>query len=351
MTPSCPANIRETKIAFGFVPQADLHTANPVAELWSLTKVNAALSIVNPVTESDAADIGKGDEFPTQLFPVNMDTSVAVEKYASSQFLAWLFCFTTGNATKTGTAPGFTYEATPSDPVVACLDLPPFTWAEQIRPQPDSVVDRSVIGMVIQDWTIVMESGPGRNNCRVSTNFVGSGALDAPSGITPWPVVVTENFLNAASATININGIDYILSKSFISLEMRWNNNVRLDTGYYPGSGVDEHGFALRGRMEYGMREFTLNFVARAAKGSPEFFNLINQVPGPALITLKGQALGASFHGMTVTIPKCQMNSVVNGEQDGIVTVACGATILKDGANPYVKLAATTDKDGLLGLV
>ena len=354
-TGTCPANVRETLIAFGFNTQADLETANLAADMWCLTKTNTALSVVNPVTETDAQDIGKGDEFPTQIFPSNMDTSVALEKYASSEFLAWLFCFTTGSATKTATGTaGFTYAAIPSDPTVDCLDLPPFTYAEQIRPQPDSVVDRAEIGMVIQDWTLTMQSGPGRANCRVAANFVGTGKIATPSAIEPWPAVTPEHFLNAASATINICGIDYILQKSFISLEMKWNNNVRLDTGYYPGSGTDENGFALRGRMEYNTRDISLSFVARAAKGSQEFNNLVNQTPGPATITLKGAAIAGvpgDFHGMNIHIPKVIFSAVTNGDDNGIVTVNCVATLFKvDAATPVITMSATTEKEGILGL-
>lgn len=352
MAASCPANIRETKIAFGFKPQSDLETPNIVSELWSLTKTNPALSVVNPQTETDALDIGKGDEFPTETFPTSMDTSVALEKYTSSEFAAWLFCFTTGKATKSpaGTT-GYTYVAEPSDPVVNCLDLPPFTFAEQIRPQPDSVIDRAEVGMVVQDWALIMASGPGRANCRMTANLVGTGKVMAPSTISPFPSVVAEHFLNAASAQITINGIDYILTKSFISLELRWANNVRLDTGYYPGSGVDANGFAIRGRMEYGARTCSLSFVARAAKGSPEFLNLINQTPGPAVIKLKGGQIETTFfHGIDVEIPKCIFTSVVNGDDNGIVTVQCTATIMKDPAQPYILLGATTTKDAILGL-
>jgi hypothetical protein len=349
---SCPANVRETKIAFGFKPQSDLATVNLPTELWSLTKTNPALSVVNPQTETDANDIGKGDEFPTQTFPTSMDTSVPLEKFTSSEFAAWLFCFTTGNATKTpaGTT-GFTYTAQPSDPVVNCLDLPPFTFAEQIRPEPNSVIDRAEVGMVVQDWALILSSGPGRANCRMTANLVGTGKVLAPSGITPFPTVTAEHFLNAASATITINGIDYILAKSFISLELRWANNVRLDTGYYPGSGVDTNGFAIRGRMEYGSRMCTLSFVARAAKGSPEFQNLISQTPGPATIKLKGGQIETTFyHGVDIEIPKCLTTAVVNGEDNGIVTVQCTATIMKDPAQPYILLGATTTKDAILGL-
>src|SRR5215472_4397193 len=163
---SCPANVQETRIAFGYQPQTDVATINTTAQMWSLTKVNPALSVVNPINETNALDIGKGNEFPSQVFPSHQDASVAVEKYSSSEFLAWLFCFSTGKATKTGTAPGaLTYAAVPNDPAVDCINLPCFTWDELIRAEPNSVVDRALIGCVVGDWTLTMSSGPGRANC------------------------------------------------------------------------------------------------------------------------------------------------------------------------------------------
>jgi hypothetical protein len=347
---SCPANIRETKICFGFVAQTDLPTPNTAAEMWSMTKTNPALAVVTPVMEDDSQDIGKGDEFPTTTFPTNVDTAVAIEKYCSSEFLAWLFCFSTGKATKTGTAPALTYAAVPSDPVVNCIDLPPFTYAEQIRAEPDSVIDRALVGMVINDLTLTMESGPGRANCRVAVNCVGTGMVENPSGII-MPALTPEHFLNASGATININGIDYVLAASFISCEFRWNNNVRLPSGLYPGSGV-QNGFAIRGRMEYGNRECTFTFVARAAKGSIEFNALMNQTEGPATIAVKGAVIapGPDTHGFQIDMPRTTFSAVVNGETDGIVNVTVTVRVLKPTTGDYVTMSATTTKDGILGL-
>src|SRR5215831_1241255 len=325
---SCPANVQETQIAFGFKPQADVPTPNTIPEMWSLTKVNPALSTVTPVNETNALDIGKGNEFPSQVFPSYQDASVALEKYVSSEFMAWLFCFTTGDATKASAGTGFTYTAIPNDPAVTCINLPCFTWDELIRPEPNSIVDRALIGLVVGDWTLTMSSGPGRANCRVTCTLPGSGRVQSP-GLTPLPVVTAEHFLNAAGAFINIQGIDYVLAESFISLEFRWNNNVRLDTGLFPGSGT-QNGYAVRGRMEYGIREFALSFVARAQKGSPEYNALINQTEGPVSFGVKGAAIDASnFHGFTITGPRTRMQSVVNGDDNNIVTVQCAVTFLQ----------------------
>jgi hypothetical protein len=349
--PSCPANIRETKIAFGFVPQTNLTTINTALQIWSMTKTNPALAVVAPVMEDDANDIGKGDEFPTTVYPTNMDTGTAIEKFCSSEFMSWLFCFTTGKATKTtigGT--GFSYAAVPSDPVTDCINVPPFTYAEQIRPEPDSVIDRALLGMVINDFAIMLESGPGRANCRVTVNCVGTGSIANPSGIV-FPAVQTEHFLNASGASINIGGIDYVLETSFISAEFRWNNNIRLPSGYYPGSGT-QNGFAIRGRMEYGNRECTLTFVARASKGSREFNNLMSLAENPATITVKGALVGAGpqTHQFSILATRTMMSAVVNGEADGIVTVNCTVRILKPPTGPYISLTAVCEKDGIFGL-
>ncbi|HZF24027.1 MAG TPA: phage tail tube protein [Burkholderiales bacterium] len=348
---SCPANIQETRIAFGYKPQTDVPTINALADMWALTKVNPALSVVNPVNETNALDIGKGNEFPSQTFPSHQDTSVALEKYVSSEFLAWLFCFTTGQATKTVAGTGFAYAAVPNDPAVTCINLPCFTWDEQIRPSPNSVVDRALIGCVVGDWALTMSSGPGRANCRVACTLPGSGRVQSP-GLSPLPALTPEHFLNASGAFITINGIDYVLQQTFMSLEFRYNNNVRLDTGLYPGSGT-QNGFGVRGRMEYGVREMSLNFVARAQKGSIEYNNLINQVEGPVSFGVKGALIDTTFyHNFTISMPRTIMQAVVNGDDANIVTVQCGVTALQptDGITPIITMSATTTKDGILGL-
>src|SRR5262249_29175461 len=157
---------------------------------------------------------------------------------------------------------------------------------EQIRTGTDAVTDKALIGLVINDFTLTMESGPGRANCRCVVNCVGTGNFANPSG-SVMPALTPEHFLNAASAAINIAGIDYVLAKSFISLEFRYNNNVRLPSGYYPGSGT-VNGYAVRGRMEYANRDISLTFVARAQKGSPEFTQLMTQpqVENPLTVSL-----------------------------------------------------------------
>jgi hypothetical protein len=350
---SCPANVRETKIAFGLKPQADLKTKNPDLELWSVTKTNPALGVIDLNTEDDSDDIGKGDEFPTTNYPTSASTAVPIEKYASSEFAAWCFLFALGKGTKTTTGSGFTYKAVPSDPAVECINVPPFTWVEQIRPQPDSVVDHALVGMVINDFTLNLEYGPGRNNCRFSVNCLGTGQVDNPSA-TVIPPLTPEHMLNATSAAIlTINGIDYLLGGNFISAEFKYTNNLRTDSGYYPGSG-SQNGFAVRGRMEYNKREFSLTFVARAQKGSVELANLLAQTEGSTQIQVKGAQLGtgAGNHQLEILGPRTLLSAYQTGDANGIVTVNCTCKFMKptDGVTPIVTLSSITELDAVFGL-
>ena len=340
----CPANSRETKIGVGFVEQTDLNTPNTAAEIWSFTTTNPAPITVTPNTEDNSADIGKGDEFPTQVFPVSMDVAGRIEKIISSEAAAWAFAFGLGNVAKTASGTGQKYDCTPTDPVTDCIDLPPFTVVEQIRPgAAPPFLDRAYPGMVITGFTISLESGPGRNNARLSIDMAGTGRIVSPSAIV-IPPVTQEHFLNAASASIEINGIDYVAEKSFISAEITWQTNPRLDTGYYPGSGVDDNGFALRGRMEYNTRAAGLTFVARAREGSPEFNALINLTEGDATVSLTGATIGAGpdKHGITVHFPRTQISAATNGDADGLVTINVTVKPLKHETLGYATFSATT---------
>ena len=347
----CPANSRETKIGVGFIEQPDLETANTASEIWSFTITNTAPFTVNPQTEDDAGDIGKGDEFPTQVFPLGMDVTGRIEKMISSEAAAWAFVFGLGGVTKSAAGTGTKYTCIPSDPAVECIDMPPFTAVEQIRPGgTPPFLDRALIGMVISGFAINLESGPGRNNARLSVDVVGTGRQASPSGIV-IPGVFAEKFLNASSATITIGGIDYVLAKSFISAEVTWNVNPRLDTGYYPGSGVDSNGFAMRGRMEYANRVCGMSFVARAQPGNPEYNQLVGLTEGPATITLTGagiaNAADTNKHGIRVHFPHAMFSSVVNGDADGLVTINCTLRAIKKGTDPYCIFEATTDKNDI----
>jgi hypothetical protein len=193
------------------------------------------------------------------------------------------------------------------------------------------VLDRVAVGCAIESWQIAVASGPGRANSKINIEFVGSGKLTEPSGIT-LPAATLEKLLPSASLAITINGTDYVTNKNIISLEFGGKNNIRLDDSFYPGSGFQAAGDAtsgaIRGRLEFGNREFTLKFLARFQNGSDELTKLKEQTTGTAVITLTYDA----DNSLQVTFKKVSFAIAEVVDTDGRVTVsAVSQTRSEDG--------------------
>lgn len=335
-----PANDREILIAFGKNKQDDLATANTAAGLVRMGKLNASNMYPTLNTENDAEEFGKGHEFATQVFKSHWDVAGQIEKYVSSQFAAWVMAFSLGKTTKSGTGT-FTYTSTPLDPVTDGLELPAFSFVEQMRPGANAVVDFMNIGCCINGWTLSIGSGPGRASAKLVADIVGSGKFAEPSLIT-LPAATTEHLLPAASAAIEINGVDYVTAKNFVSLEAGWRNNILLDDGFYPGSGTNE-GAAIRGRMEVGNREASLRFTARFDETSLEYTKLKAQTEGTAVIGLTYD----TNHSMTMTYQRVQFGMVERSSQNGIVTVDVTCVPLYHSTNGIFTSVIETTLDGI----
>jgi hypothetical protein len=340
-----PANIRETKIGFGYKKQAALQTANVLADIWSLSKVNAALSTVTLNTEDDAPELGKGHEFATRVYPTSWDVQGTIEKYLTSEIAAWAFVFGLGNRVKSGTT-AITYTCTPPDPVTAGIELPAFSFIETIRQGGSAVLDRMAIGCVVEDFTIALASGPGRASSKITINFSGSGKLTEPSGIT-IPAPTAEHLLPAASAQVTINGVNYVTNRNLVSLELGFKNNLRLDSGFFPGSGTQDNA-AIRGRLEFGDRQASLKFVARFENGSTELTKLRNQTTGTATVSLQGELIsGSDYHSLAVTFQKVAFKTAVIGDTEGIVTVEVECAPLYDTTNGLLSAVAVCQQDNI----
>src|SRR6266498_1316356 len=104
---------QEILIGFGKAKQTDIATANVLAGIWQLKKLNAALANPKLNTETDAEEFGKGHEYPTQVFKTSWDVSGSLEKYLSAEIAAWAMAFGMGKVVKSGTTPNFVYTCTP----------------------------------------------------------------------------------------------------------------------------------------------------------------------------------------------------------------------------------------------
>ena len=160
------ANLRELLIGFGKNAQEDIATANTVAGIWRLGKVNPDFMNPRPVKENDAQDIGKGHEFVTQEWLTSWEVQGQIEKYASAEFAAWTMAFSLGHTVKSGTTGKYIYTCTPLNKVTDGEELPYFSYIEQIRRQ-QPVLDRMMVGLASNGWTISVTKGPGRANSRI----------------------------------------------------------------------------------------------------------------------------------------------------------------------------------------
>jgi len=345
------ANISELINGWGFgrqgtITSPSITTPNTAATIWRHTNLNTKPWAKVPVNEDDRAEIGKGHEFPTQLFKshYNMPT-YELSKYASSEFLAWVMSFSLGNVTVAGSSAPYTYTIVPALGATnpTGLELPYFSFVQQIRPGGSAVLDEMLVGCAIKGWKLSIKNSPGRASAMCSCECVASGQYTSPSGIT-LPAASTPHEFNAGMiSALTVNGINYLTGgsgKQFVSLDASWENNFR--PGFFPGSGTQD-GFQIQGRFEWGDRTFAVQFVVRVQAGSSEYSNLINQTTGTATITFTRDAQNS----FTMTIQKMGFNVVELSNTDGIATLQVTGVQLYDATNGLVTMSIVTPQAGI----
>ena len=307
-----PARVQQLILGLGKSKQANISTA--AASFLRFKKLDTTLTTPKPVFENDAAEIGKGHEFITQTFPSHYEVANRLEKYASAEFVTWAAAYALGNIVQTGSAAPYTYTITPINPGIA-LELPYFSIVEQVAEGGGSAIDNLYIGCAIEDFTYQFNYGPGRASSKLTVNWVGSGLLTTPSGVT-IPALTAENNMLAASMSLSVNGVDYVATKRILSGSVGWKNNLLLNAGFFPGSGL-QNGLQVRGRMEIGARVPSFQFTARLLAGSPEYNTLVNQTTGTAALSVQHDA----NNSVTFTFPQMAFQVAENAEADGIVAV------------------------------
>lgn len=343
------ANTQETIIGISYKKQSAIGTGvTSAADFWRIAKTNPSLASIDLKTESDAADIGKGDEFAQNVFLLSKDIAVPIEGYLTSAKLAWALAFALGKTTKTAPAAGaYLYTSVMSSPVTDGIEPPLFTYVEQIRPGGSSVIDQAINDCCVNSMSVKMNSGAGRQNATISVEAVGSGLTTQPSAIT-LPASLVEAGLNSGGFGIVINGTNYITARSFVDCEFGISKAIDLEGGLYPGSGT-QGGFQIRGRMEHGVRAVTLRFKARFTNGSTELASLLAQTDGTAVLTWQGALItGSTYHGGTITLHKSRISAAKVQDSGGKVVVECTVTAITHPSNGLVTAVIVTDQNNIL---
>jgi hypothetical protein len=340
---------QEQLFAIGYKPQTSALTPNTATQLVRLLKLNADIAFPTLSTEDDSQEMGKGDEFATQEFAVAWDARGKLNKYLTSQAAQWAYTFALGSFVASD---AFTSTIVPQDPQSVGIELPYFSVLQQFRPNQvgGAPLDQLMVGCAMDELTIDINSGPGRQASQISTSFFGTGYFIEPSGYT-MPSAVAEVQLPAASAQVVINGIDYIGNANrgrLMSLRLGVKNNFDTNSGYFIGSGSEIAGQpqsgAVRGRLEFTRREYSLSFVVRMQSSSAEFTALRNLTTGTASIGLTGDA----NNHITVQHPAITFKSVVLGDSNNIATLSIDCTIKKDPSlGPIVVTAKNSTIQGI----
>ena len=317
------ANINELLIGWSLGKQTNITTAALVANVWRMGNLNAKPWPQKPVNEDDSKEIGKGHEFAATLYKSHYDPPIyQIQKYASSEMLAWMLCFGLGHPPVIATGQ---YTITPLNPITDGTELPYFSFIQQIRPGGSSVLDQMFIGCAVKAWKLALTSSPGRASAMCTVDCWTSGGYQEPSAMT-LPAATVPHEMNAGGLTLTINGIDYITPKNFVSLDMGMDNVPR--SGYFPGSGSQD-GYQIQGRCEIGDRIPSFSYVGRYAHGSTELALLRALTTGTAVIGLSADA----NNSLAATWQKIGFEVVEIGDAAGIVTVAVTAIPMYDPTN------------------
>lgn len=334
-----PSRIQQLVMGVSKGKQTSIST--PQTTFLRLRKLNADVTSPSPHFENDASEIGKGHEFTTQTFPSHYDVANRIEKYASSEFTLWAVGMALGNVVQVGTSAPYTYTIVPIDPGTT-LELPYFTVVEQVAEGGGMAIDNAFVGCAMEEFTYSFNYGPGRASSRLNCSWSGSGIITSPSGVS-MPSLITENNMLAAGMSLVVNGVDYVSTKRILSGSIGWKNNLNLNAGFYPGSGV-QNGLQTRGRMEIGSRVPSFQFTTRLLAGSPEYNTLINQTTGTAVLTIQHDASNA----VTFTFPQMAFQMVETTDADGLVALnITGAPEFSSTANTVLSVTGTCGISGL----
>jgi hypothetical protein len=306
-----PARVQGLTFALGSAKQTSITSISPTFNTWR--KLNMDIPFLLAETETDAAEIGKGNEFISQVYKTAKSTTGRIEKYGSAEFTAWAWAYAMGDV---ALASGL-YTVHPLDPATS-LELPYFSVVAYLQEGGSTAIDEAHIGCSIEDVETVFHYGPGRQSLRTTVNYSNAGNSIVPSGVSgSLPAVLSENYMQSQSMTATINGVDLVSTKTALMGTMGWRNNLVLPLRYTPGSGIDGDGFAVGNRTFIGARVPSLTFTVFLLNSSVEYAALVSQTPTTA--TLKFQLDSTHYCQWAYSVVTFMRVTKVN--EEGLVAV------------------------------
>lgn len=341
-------NVLETIISAGFKRQSALQTGLAAADMFTLTQTSSEIPTPELTYEDNAGDYGKGTPFATQIYKLAAKAPMTWAARLSSENAAWLGAFAIGIPTKAAASTGFKYTSVVGSTFAALeADMPVTTVATACRPGASDVFDFALIGMACEELNLSLKTGIGRDTATISSTWVGCGKYANPSGLT-LPASYTEHSLNIGGATaLTLIGTNYVSTLRFLSCDFQWKNNIREQSNYVPGGGLQD-GFNIMGRMRRGTPTATFRARVELVDGSPEWAAFLAQTTGTVVITILGDLIGgAVYHGLTLTLHQCQFTKHMFTSEDGLIAADLECSVQLHSSNGLLTWEATTTKDDI----
>ncbi len=285
-------------------------------------------------TESDSEETGNGHEFPNTNFPVAAGLNKTLSAVASSELMA----FIAAHQGKVVKARAFTYTGTFHDRAADGDDASTFGLVQKL-----GAYDPGFAGNAIASWGLSLQRGASRSAATVTMNVLGTGNETNPSTIT-IPAKLSQKDLLSASLELTAVGNDYVTPATINSLEFNVDNGLDAEDMFFPGSGVDANGFAIGGRLRYGIRTLSLSINAEFVSEVAEIDKLKAQTEGAVTIKLIND-LG--IEDVLLTMPRAVFAGLTFSEgPQNRVTIDGDIRILQPPAAEILTILAITAVDG-----
>ncbi len=335
-----PQRAQDITWAFSTKKQADYATLVPDGNLdQHISLIGADVADLSRTSFSDAARYGKGHEFPTQFRELTRDLRFARTTDFTSLMAGWAAAFGMGSVVTTQpnpvSNPGAYRHVITFSNASASKQVPVTTIYEQLSGQ--TAFQRKLESLAVADFTI---TGKAREVAQLQMNLVGSGRITNGSVTVPSLTPVSALDMGGMVFKLGAQGAPTDLSPRLIEFSVKVTQNLDLDNGYHPGSGL------FRDRMWMGARRATFDATVFVDAGSTDIFDeWLAAGPLEASFHFIGDAIlngQPETHDCEIKFPAVRLTAIPISAQNDLLVYSISA-----GENDVYKDAGGTPNEPL----
>ncbi len=286
------------------IPHAEFETGRSI-------RVNTAtVGDVTVLRSPGTPRAGGRTEFPVadNELKVAQDSRLSLAMDCDSHMIAWALAFLMGGvvSVQEGATTHWTHTITCTNPLTASGRNALVTSAYLDTGGPDVTrLIRILRDLAVQSVTV---SGRGKDVCSLAIETIGSGAEEVDETLTPFPDLATIYLFanNGVKWEIGPKGGALVeMQERLVEWSLRFNQELALDQGYYPGSGY------YRGRLWFIRRSFSIDFSMYANRLNCDFIDYMLDRPLEEIkVTVDSGTVagtGTGNHKMTFRYPSVRV--------------------------------------------